>query len=647
MYQSIHDIVRKAESNYLNGNTKLGKYVNWSMHDTIERIDAYLNAKHISGDIDSLGREKPFFDIVTSITNIWYRATDIDRKDIKFTPTNNESVVLAFVANIILQNWMNENRFGQFLNAWGRSLARYGSSIPKFVEKDGKLVPSIVPWNRYIADPVQFDALPRIEKLYLTPAQLRKMSNYDQDAVDALIEKHTIRKTLDKEQKDTMSEFIEVYEVHGELDSRCLEDEPDLSLPNKDIKYVQQMQAISYIQENGKDGYNDFTLYKGREKQDPYMITHLIEEDGRTLAIGAVEHAFEAQWQRNHSIKNMKDTLDLASRLIFQTADTNFVGRNVLTAIETGDVMIHADGKPLERIANDNPSIQALQNYGQMWSNVAQDITATPDAMRGSNMPSNVAYQTKALAVQQANSLFELMTENKGLHLEDMLKTFVIPYIKRQLKHKKQVVAILDQAGITQIDSMYVPNEAIKQFNKKTIAQTFAHIQDPENNPPPQPYNAVSAQQDVMQQQASQGNTRFFIPSDADDSTWAKVFSDFEWDSVRVEITAENSDKQTTLTTLNSVFSTIASNPMILNNPDAKVVFTAILNETGKISPMQLTNTASLPPPRPVYQIRETIDFKNLPPDAQEQTLEKLGIQTQPQGAQTVGGQPEGVPANK
>jgi hypothetical protein len=50
---------------------------------------------------------------------------------------------------------------------------------------------------------------------------------------------------------------------------------------------------------------------RARERKDPYMITHLIEEDGRTLSIGAVEYLFDAQWMQNHTVKNMKDLLDL------------------------------------------------------------------------------------------------------------------------------------------------------------------------------------------------------------------------------------------------------------------------------------------------------------------------------------------------
>src|ERR1700712_5519568 len=108
---SVHEIVRDAERNYLSGNVTLGKYVEWSMHDTIATIDAYLNSKHTSGPTDALGRDKPFFNIVTAAVNIWYRATDIDRKDIRIMPDGADTVALAFLATVLLQRWMREARF--------------------------------------------------------------------------------------------------------------------------------------------------------------------------------------------------------------------------------------------------------------------------------------------------------------------------------------------------------------------------------------------------------------------------------------------------------------------------------------------------------------------------------------------------------
>lgn len=394
--KSIGEIVRKAETDYITGETVIGKYVRFSQHENIEKIDAYINSKHISGETDSMGRDKPFFNIVTGAVNIWFRATDIDRSNIRIKATKSKDFIGAFLATIHLQEWMKRDNFGQFLNDWGRSLARYGSSVLKFVEKNGKLHAQVVAWNRLISDTVDFENNIKIEKLYLTPAQLRKNKAYDQDKVTELLSKLSSRTTMDKEKKDNKLDYIEVYELHGELPLELLtENEEDSEV------YQQQMHVLSFVQSEEKAGeYDDFCLLSGREKKDPYMITHLIKEDGRSQSIGAVEHLFEAQWMSNHSIKSIKDQLDLASKLIFQTADQNYVGKNVLSAIETGDILIHEENHPLTQLANSSHDITSLQSFGQQWQLLAKEITSTPDSISGNTMPSGTAYRQVAILNQ-------------------------------------------------------------------------------------------------------------------------------------------------------------------------------------------------------------------------------------------------------
>ena len=72
------------------------------MYEDLERIEAYLNSKHISGDTDSMGRPKPFFNIVTAAVSIGYRATDIDRKNISVRATKMGQTAIAFIATITM-----------------------------------------------------------------------------------------------------------------------------------------------------------------------------------------------------------------------------------------------------------------------------------------------------------------------------------------------------------------------------------------------------------------------------------------------------------------------------------------------------------------------------------------------------------------
>lgn len=576
---TIYELVRQAEQNDQQGNTLISKYVTFDMRENINKIEAYINSKHISGDTDSMGREKPFFNIVTGIVNIWFRATDIDRKNIRIKSTKAEDTIMAFLGTVHLNQWMRKANFGVFLNDWGRTLARYGSAITKFVEKDGELYAEVIPWNRIIIDPIDFNSNVKIEVLELTPSQLRKRVGYDKAQVEALIEATSVRKDMNGQNKDNKSDYIKLYEVHGEL--------PESYLTGKDEDddtYTQQMHVISFVQGNGTNEFDNFTLISGHEAKDPYMISHLIEEDGRSMAIGAVEHLFEAQWMMNHSVKAIKDQLDLASKLIFQTSDGSFVGQNALTAIESGDIMIHAVNQPITQINNGSHDISSLQAFGQQWQQIAQNITSTPDALMGNNAPSGTAWRQVEALQQEAHSLFELMTENKGLAIEEMMRNYVLPFLKKKLNNADEVSATLDVHGIDKIDAKYIKNEAIRRENAKATEAILAGEQPQMDIP--------GAQVQIQSELDDMGGQRFYKPSEV---SWKKEFENFEWD-VEVDVTGEASFSKEDMATLNTVLQTIAGNPMVLQDPDAKMVFNKILSLTGAVSPVELQ---SVPTPAP------------------------------------------------
>lgn len=600
---SVAELVRKNESDYIAGTTTISKYVDFSLADNIDKIDAYLNSKHISGDVDSMGREKPFFNISVASRNIWFRATDIDRKNIKVKATKAEDTLTAFIATLKLQEWMRKNNFGMFLNEWGRSLASYGSSVVKFIESEGELHSMVIPWNRLIVDQIDFDNDVVIEVLELTPAQLKKRKGYDQEIVDKLIDSLSVRETLGKQRKDNKLNFIKLYEVHGELPLSYI-----TGKDKDDDTYVQQMHTISFVESKEKGKFDDFTLFKGREAKNPYMITHLIKEDGRTQSIGAVENLFEAQWMVNHTTKQIKDQLDLASKLIFQTSDGNFVGQNALTAIETGDILIHAVNQPLTQLANSSHDITSLQNYGSQWKALGGEINGISESMMGNAAPSGTAWRQVEALLQESHSLFELMTENKALYLENMLTTYIIPFLNKQLDTAEEISAVLESYQIAKIDKMYVPYEATKRLAKKIIKEII------ETGEIPSVTDEMKSQSiaEVQGELDEQGNQRFFTPDELPDVTWKEIFKDLEWE-LEIDITGEQKDNQADMATLSTVFTTIASNPAVLQNPDAKMLFNKILLKTNTVSPVELSQQSMQPTQPAVSASPGAADMSALP----------------------------------
>lgn len=578
--KSIGELVRKQENDYINGTTTISKYVSYSMYDVIETISAYLNSKHTSGQFDSLNREKPFFNIVTAVANIWYRATDIDTSNIKVRATKSKDWIDSFLATIYLQDWMKKNRFGVFLNEWGRVLSRYGSAVVKTVKNKDGLSISVIPWDSLIVDTVDFDNNPKIEVLQLTEAQLRLNKSYDQEAVTAMINAKQTRETLDKKNKDTKNDYYMIYEVHGLLPLSMLNGREE-----DENTFVQQMHVVSFVggKKKGKDDYEDFTLYSGRESKDPYRITHLIKEDNRTLSIGAVEHLFEAQWMVNHSTKAIKDQLDLASKLFFQTSDVNFVGQNALSAIETGDILIHSINQPLTQANNASHDITSLQNFAVQWKSLGNEITGISEAMLGAAPKSGTAWRQTEALLQESYNLFELMTENKGLYIVDMMREDIIPYIKTKIDTSEEVSAVLKNYDIDRIDGIYIKNMSVKMVNDKIKEMMLSGEMVTQEG---QTLMLAESEKDIKQALNQLGNQRFFSPDEIGDKTWKEQFKDLEWD-LEIDVTGEQKNTQEALATLNTALQ-VMLNPAYEQSPKAQRVVNRILEMTGTISPLEM-----------------------------------------------------------
>jgi hypothetical protein len=591
---AIGGIVRKAEQDWISGYTQKSQYVQESLYADISKIEAYLNSKHTSGDTDSLGREKPFFNICLAVRNIWFRATDLDRKNISVRDKN---VLLSLIAKLYLQAWMDKADFGTFLNSWGLNSAAYNESVVKFVEQDGELKCMVVPWSRLICDSIDFASNPVIEVLELTPAQLRQKEGYDQELVKKLLETRAARQNANRQNKDNKNEYIKLYEIHGELPLSYLTGKEE-----DDEEFVQQMHVLTFIQSKEKGSFDDYCLISGRETKNPYMLTALLPEvDGSVGLNGSVKNLFEAQWMQNHSIKAIKDHLDLANKLIFQTSDGNFVGQNALTSIESGDILIHAVNQPLTQFNNSSHDITSMQNFQNQWKVLSNEISGISEAMLGQNPPAGSAWRQTEALLAESHSLFEVMTENRGLAVERMFREFIGPYIKKRLRNTKELVAVLEANDIKKIDSKYIKSETIKRTNQD-IVNLVLKDEDvtPEEQMMLQKVNEMGMQEALNEQE----NVRTFKPSEVESVTWADVFKDFEW-NVKVDVTGENSNTQEEITTITTLLNIIGNNPMALNNPAFAYVFNRGLTLTGTINPIELEQVVKEAQnmPQPIEQV--------------------------------------------
>ena len=162
-----------------------------------------------------------------------------------------------------------------------------------------------------------------------------------------------------------------------------------------------------------------------------------------------------------------------------------------------------------------------------------------------------------------------------------MLREYIIPFLKTKMNSTKEITATLEAQNIEYLDSIFIPAEAIKRYNEK-IKKAILAGEDIEG------ITIENEQTQIKKELVVSGNQRFLKPSDLEDITWKDIFKDLEWD-VDVEISNETTDKEATMTTLTTVLQTIVSNPQVMQTPEGKLIFNKILEETGKISPMELS----------------------------------------------------------
>lgn len=136
---------------------------------------------------------------------------------------------------------------------------------------------------------------------------------------------------------------------------------------------------------------------------------------------------------------------------------------------------------------------------------------------------------------------------------------------------------MLDEEGIKEIETKYISNRAIENYNKKAIDRVLEGQSVDDLS-----VDAEKAQ--LLEQFASSGGARSLIPDEVDEKTWDEIFKDFEW-NVEVSVTGEDRNVQDNLATFTTILKYVANDPAKFN-----LIFNKVLAESNAISPIEMQN---------------------------------------------------------
>lgn len=601
----IFSYIKSEETRYNTLPVPIVENYEWQMSRHVKLTTLYLNSRYETGDQDN----KPFKQIILPKINLEHRAVEFAVREIDFFIDDSEDYYKSFLVKKWHEKWARKNDMAGFLDEMTETYTDYGGVL---VEKVKNAVPTVVPFQELaFVDQTNILSGPICKKLQFTPDTLKDMESKGWGkfgtTIDDLISLASNQKTttqVNGKTIDTPMKYIEVYDLYGVLPTKYLHGEDDTDIQEDENAYVNQLQIVAFY----KDATGDrkgVLLYRGKASKGRYKFYKRDPIFGRALGRGGVEELFEAQVWVNYSEIQRKEMLDQASKIMYKTTDGQFHTRNNLTLAEQGETFILKDGTDLNQINNQPTNTVAFENNLAAWDATAKEIAAAYDSISGADSKAGTPFRLGLLQNQEAHSLHQYRKGKLGgQFLPEIYRDWILPEIQKELSSEdSEFMTTLSLDEMQEIADQVVTSAVNKAIVQKVLSGNIIDYGEVEQ--------MAQSYKDVF---FKKGNKKFF-----------KIFKDELKNlpiDIEVNVTGEEKNKALIAEKLGAVFSQIAQNPTLLDDPRMAKLFNQILEASG-LSPIAYSTKKA--PTGPVAPINNAGPKENQMSIPQEMTTAPTG----------------------
>lgn len=568
MEHNIFAQIRKEQQDFMFNWISIVPGYPFNQYMTIKKSHLYQNSKYEDTSLYN-GKEKMFFNIVIPPCEVATRMLNIDTKNIRLWPMEPKSYFSTYLLEKELKQWLKKSKMGQILNRIAEEAPKYGS-VALEKTKDGA---KMVDLRRLILDPT----VERIQDSrfvttisYMSDTELRATG---WDNVDVAIERYANSNASEPYEDNysnvnvmRSSPYIKIFKRYGEVPAWWLDDslKPGTKAGDENVRTLYIVAGADWLMKNN-DGKAiselGVILFKSKwTKEWPYKDFHYLKTKGRWLGIGVTEMLFQAQ-ERMNELKNQKRvSMEISGMHLFQSKDKSIV-RNVLTDLQSGDLMLTGQNGGIEPIANEERNLAAFEQEETSYLNQADKLSFAYEAIRGDTTDvSQATLGQTQIAVAQGTSVFAFKKENLGLFLQEYFNDLVLPQLMNDLTPEhimrftgsSQELQKLDEAAAELHANDYIKQQIL---NGKLAIQEDLDV----------------AKQKAMDTYKKLGENRFLkIKEDFYKD------AEFEFDFL---ITNEQADPSKMANNIQSVISEY--NPQMISDPVYQLFFSKLLEQLG------------------------------------------------------------------
>ena len=575
LFAEIDAVIGSYRTNYIELQTGL----TYSQYLTLRTIDFYSNSKFLGGNLDQLGREKPFYNISNFRVNVAMRATDIDIKDCEVKADTLASRTQAFLLNHELYEWMKEADFDVTLNQIGETMPRYGGALVKKLieeDEDGESLCIDVPeWKNLVTDQIDIEGGIKIERHWLSPKAVWDKQDVWDNVAEAVKLASKIRQNVTNNGVNTKgnTKEVQILDVEG-----YFADDMNPSVEcecGKDCECESMYRLMHFIIATNNNEY--ILMFSEELEESQYKYKAWNKVAGRALGKGIMEDGFDAQVWANDAIISQKNAMDLAGKVVLKT-NSKKVGNNILTDADNGRIFELEDGKDITPINLMPFALPQFETLLTQWDTQFEKVSSTFGAITGETMPSGTPYRQVAVLNNEASSIFDYRKKDKANFVAEILNDWVLPWLIDNLNKKHILTSEFSKDELANMDEDFGNAHAL-EVAKQQLLQGQGTTGSEFNN------NKEQFKADLNK---ASGSDRYLTIPDG-------FFDDFEG-KVSINIAGELKDQSAQLETLSNLLQTVAKVPQVLSDPNMKQVFDQILEISGVISPVSMGSVQAQAP---------------------------------------------------
>lgn len=474
------DFLEEKRAFYDNQTIEVPGDEEYSQSQLIHSINCARLSRYVDADMaaDDIIGDFPYDNISKYRIRLEARAIDPDTKMIEVEPENGsrEARISSMIATKALKKKMREIKLANTFNKITDTWSEYGGVLVKWVPDDGVFVQ---PWENVITDMSDILGGVIITRHYYTPSQLKKQG---WDNVDEVIRTAAVdRKEEDMDKNDsdknpTITDLIEVWEVHGEV-TKALYKEAEAEFngtdydeeEDDDVEYITAQIIVAPQGKDEKGKMQGTILQINEEKELPFKYFARNPHSGRGLGQGIVEELGEHQRWHNFYKTEEARALAIGGKVLFVTNDGNVVDTIFDEGIEHGTIMkVGNTGNEFFQQLNTLPSsVPLYQQSTQNWSDSGDKLTNSFATALGSQEHANVPFKAQYLQDLNSNSQFKQYYEEMAEELiKPIIEDWVLPEALEEAASDDEIYETFSKGELRLIDDVIIAKELPKRIAK-------------------------------------------------------------------------------------------------------------------------------------------------------------------------------------